>query len=103
MTVLFRPNQVMFNNVDMTNVVTNSGGKEVTIPPGFYSIGEIIAMLNTMNNTSFSFYNGHELWVYLDIIPTLHRFHQCPGYSRNPRFRRTNDCITRFILWIECD
>ena len=54
MTVLFRPNQVMFNNVDMTNVVTNSGGEEVTIPPGFYSIGEIIAMLNTMNNTSFS-------------------------------------------------
>ena len=41
-TLLFRPNQVMFNNVDSNNVVTNSGGEEVTIPSGFYSIGEII-------------------------------------------------------------
>ena len=53
-TVLFTPNQVMFNNVDTNNVVTNSGGEEVTIFPGFYSIGEIIAFLNTMNNTTFS-------------------------------------------------
>ena len=53
-TVLFRLNSVMFNSVDTTNVVTNSGGEEVTISPGFYSIGEIIAMLNTMTNTTFS-------------------------------------------------
>ena len=52
--VLFRPNQVMFNNVNMTNSVTNSGGKEVTILPGYYILSEIIAILNTMNNTSYS-------------------------------------------------
>ena len=34
MTVLFRPIQVMFNNVDMINVVTNSNDKERTIPLG---------------------------------------------------------------------
>ena len=34
MTVLFRPIQVIFNNVDMINVVTNSNDKERTIPLG---------------------------------------------------------------------
>ena len=53
-TVLFRPNQVMFNNVDTINVVTNSGGEEVIILPGYYTLSEIITILNTMTNTSFS-------------------------------------------------
>ena len=53
-TVLFKHNSVMFNNVDTINVVTNSGGEEMTIPTGFYSIGEIVVFLNTMNNTTFS-------------------------------------------------
>ena len=34
MTVLLRPNLVMFNNVDMINVVTNSNDEERTIPLG---------------------------------------------------------------------
>lgn len=54
MTVLFKPNQVMFNNVDSTNVVTNTNGEEVTISPGYYTLSEIIAILNTMINTTFS-------------------------------------------------
>ena len=54
MTVLFRPNQVMFNNVDSTNVVTKSNDEEITIPPGYYTIGQIIAMFNTMTDTTFS-------------------------------------------------
>ena len=53
-TVLFRSNQVVFNNVDTTNMVTNSGGEEVTISPSYYTLSEIIAILNTMTNTSFS-------------------------------------------------
>ena len=44
----------MFNNVDSTNVVTNSGDEEVTISSGYYTLSEIIAILNTMINTSFS-------------------------------------------------
>ena len=31
MTILFRPNQVMFNNVDSANVVTNSNDEEIMI------------------------------------------------------------------------
>ena len=56
MTVLFTPNQVMFNNVDSTNVVTNTNDEELTIPPGYYTIGQIIAILNTMTDTTFSIY-----------------------------------------------
>ena len=54
MTVLSKPNQVMFNIVDSTNVVTNTNGEEVTISPGYYTLSEIIAILNTMINTTFS-------------------------------------------------
>ena len=44
----------MFNNVDSTNVVTNTNDEELTIPPGYYTIGQIIAILNTMTDTTFS-------------------------------------------------
>ena len=44
----------MSNNVDMTNEVTNSNDEEVAISPRYYSIGEIIAILNTMTDTTFS-------------------------------------------------
>ena len=54
MTVLFKPNPVMFNNVDSTTVVTNSNDEELMIPPGYYTIGQIIAILNTMTDTTFS-------------------------------------------------
>ena len=54
-TSLFTPYQGIFNNVDFTNVVTNSNDEDVTICPGYYTIGEIIAILNTMtDNTTFS-------------------------------------------------
>ena len=51
--LLFRPNPIMFNNVDTSYVVMNMNEEEVTIPPGYYTIGEIIAMLNTMTDTTF--------------------------------------------------
>ena len=56
MTVLFKLNQehVIINNVDTTNVVRNNNDEEVMIPPGFHLIGEIIAILNTITNTTFS-------------------------------------------------
>ena len=40
--------------MDFTNVVTNSNDEEWTIPPGYNTIGEIIAILNTMTDTMFS-------------------------------------------------
>ena len=67
MTVLFRPNQVMFNNVDSINVVTNNGGEEVTISPGYYTLSEIIAILNTMTNTSFSISTMDTSYEYIFI------------------------------------
>ena len=53
-TVLFRSNHVIFNNADFTNVVANSNDEEITIIPGYYTINEILAMLNTMTDTTFS-------------------------------------------------
>ena len=44
----------MRNNADITNVVTTTNDDVVAIPPGYYSIGEIIAMFNTMTDTAFS-------------------------------------------------
>ena len=54
-TVLFRPKEAkaMFNNVGTTNVVTNSNDETVTIPAGYYTLSEIIALLNTMTDTLF--------------------------------------------------
>ena len=46
-------NQFMFNNVDTTNVVTNTHDEERTIPTGYYTIGETIAILNTITDTPY--------------------------------------------------
>ena len=56
MTVLFRPKEAkaMFNNVDTTNVIANSNDETVTIPSGYYTLSENIALLNTMTDTLFS-------------------------------------------------
>ena len=54
MTVLFHPNGSMFDNVDSTNVVTNTNGEEMMIPPRYYSIGEISVILNTITDIPFS-------------------------------------------------
>ena len=40
--------------MDFTNVITNSDDEEWTIPPRYYTIGEIIVILNTMTDTIFS-------------------------------------------------
>ena len=44
----------MFNIVNPINVVTNTNGEEATISPDYYTLSEIIAILNTMINTTFS-------------------------------------------------
>ena len=56
LSILFPSNQVIFNNMDTTNEVTNSNEEEVAIPPGYYSIGDIIAILNTITDITFSIY-----------------------------------------------
>lgn len=54
MNVLFLLNQVLFNSMETNNIKTNTNGEEVTISPRCYTIGEIIAILNTMTHTTFS-------------------------------------------------
>ena len=70
MTVLFRPKQVMFNNVDSTNVVTISNDKELTILPGYYTIGQIIAILTIMTDTTFSISTKASSYGYIYIQST---------------------------------
>ena len=74
MTVLFRPKEAkaMFNNVDTTNVITNSNDETVTIPAGNYTLSEIIVLLNTMT-ALHAVLHIHECLVvrlYLDSVPT---------------------------------
>ena len=56
MRVMLKPNygNTVYNNIDSINVVTNTNGESVTIDPGYYTLSEIIAILNTMSNTTFS-------------------------------------------------
>ena len=77
MTVFFTPNPVMFNNVDSMNVVTNSNDEELTIPPDYYTIGQIIAILNTMTDTTFSISTKASSYGCIYIQSTHHRSHQC--------------------------
>ena len=40
--------------MDSINVVTNSNDEELMIFHGYYTIGQLIAILNTMTDTTFS-------------------------------------------------
>ena len=40
----------MFDNVDSTNVVTNTNDEDIITPLEYYSIGEIIALFDTMTD-----------------------------------------------------
>ena len=100
-TVLFRLNQVMFNYVNTINVDKNTNDEEITIPPGYLKIGEIIAMLSTMNDTSFSISTKASSYGFIWIQSSYSIFFQCHGYSRHPRIRMTDGHSISFFLWIE--
>ena len=68
MTVLFHPNGSMFNNVDTTNVIANSNDETVTIPAGYYTLSEIIALLNTMTETLFSISTNASSFEFVTIF-----------------------------------
>ena len=95
-------NQFMFNNVDSTTyVVTNTNDEEVRIPTGYYTIGETIVILNTTADTPYL--PRIRIMVASGFNPlTLHPFHQCSGYSRDPRFGRTNGHSICFVQSIIC-
>ena len=46
----------MFDNLETTNVITNSNDEEVTIPPWYNSIAEIAAILDMSKHIIYDFY-----------------------------------------------
>ena len=64
----------MFNNVYSTNVVTNTNDEERTVSPFYYTIGEIIAILNIMtDDTTFSISakaSGY-MWIWIQSLHTI--------------------------------
>ena len=80
MNSLFTPNKGIFNNVDFTYVVANSNDEDVTICPGYYSIGEITAILNTMTDTTFLISTKARDMGVSGSNSILFPFHQCPRY-----------------------
>ena len=103
-TVLFQPNQVMFDNVDSTtNIVTNTDDEKRMIPPNYYTIGVIIVLLNTITDTPISISTKASNYGCIWIQAPYNRFHQCSRYSRNPRFGRVYGHSTCFVLWIKRD
>ena len=58
MKVLFNPLEAAFNNVDSQNIVTNGKDESVVFDKGFYTLAEIISMLNEMTYSGFSISNA---------------------------------------------
>lgn len=48
-------NDSIFNITDQTNIVSNDKGESVTFEKGFYSLSQIIDILNTMMYSQFSY------------------------------------------------
>ena len=63
----------MFNNVDSSNGVTNINDEELTIPPGYYTIVHIIAILNIMTHTTFSIFTMASSYegIYIQFTHTI--------------------------------
>ena len=80
--------QVMFINVHTTYVVTNSIDEVRTIFPGYYMIGEIIAIHTTMTDTVFLISTKARsdgcIWIkssYSIFSPMLGIFEKSLGYN----------------------
>ena len=70
--------------MDTTNVATNTQDDMPTIPPGYYTISEIIAMLNTMTNTTFSIFTKASSYVCIWIqSPHMTSFSNVPDTQEN--------------------
>ena len=57
MKVLFTPDPrttAAFTNIDTQNIITNGKGEQVVFDQGYYTLAEILAMLNEMQSCGFS-------------------------------------------------
>ena len=72
MKVLLKPiNNLIFNNIDQTNMVSNDKGESVTFEKGFYSLSQIIDILNTMMYSQFSLSNDVDRFGCIHIPPSF--------------------------------
>ena len=59
MKVLLTPTSTaLFSNIDQTNTVSNDKGESVVFEKGYYTLADIIAMLNRMQYTQYSISNA---------------------------------------------
>ena len=57
--VLLTPNSdSIFSNIDQTNTVSNGKGESVVFEKGYYTLADIIAILNQMQYTQYSISNA---------------------------------------------
>ena len=72
MKVLLKPiNDSIFNNIDQTNIVSNDKGESVTFEKGFYSLSQIIDILNTMMCSQFSLSNDVDRFGCIHISSSI--------------------------------
>ena len=72
MKVLLKPiNDSIFNNINQTNIVSNDKGESVTFEKGFYSLSQIIVILNTMMYSQFSLSNDVDRFGCIHISSSI--------------------------------
>ena len=90
--------------MDFTNVFTNSNDEEITIPPVYYSIGEINAIPNPMTHTRFLIFSIASscecIWIQ---FPHTINCTNASRYTWNFQSGRMYGHSTCFFLWVERD
>lgn len=72
MKVLLKPiNDSIFNTIDQSNIVSNDKGESVTFEKGFYSLSQIIDILNTMMYSQFSLSNDVDRFGCIHISSSI--------------------------------
>ena len=64
-------NDSIFNTIDQTNIVSNDKGESVTFEKGFYSLSQIIDILNTMMYSQFSLSNDVDRFGCIHISSSI--------------------------------
>ena len=71
-------NDSIFNTIDQTNIVSNDKGESVTFEKGFYSLSQIIDILNTMMYSQFSLSKDVDRFGCIHIPPSFIDFSITP-------------------------
>ena len=67
--VLFTPtstSDVLFSNIDQINTVSNSKGESVMFDKGYYTLSQVIVMLNQMQYIILNIQCNYKFWMYPD-------------------------------------